>query len=120
MRRHGQTPLGSARARPLPHLRARLAALGGSALQEAEAEPLGALPLLRVLEPAASTVADSTALGRPGMGTSKKRGSANSDYYTRGHYVPGIKVDGMNVLNVREATRFAKAYALTKGAPLPT
>merc|ERR1719171_926230 len=50
-----------------------------------------------------------------GMGTSKGRSSANADYYTRGHYIPGIKVDGMNVLNVREATRFAKAYALTKG-----
>ena len=49
------------------------------------------------------------------MGTSKGRSSANSDYYTRGHYVPGIKVDGMNCLNVREATRFAKAYALEHG-----
>ena len=50
-----------------------------------------------------------------GMGTSKGRSSANSDYFTRGHYIPGIKVDGMNVLNVREATRFAKAHALEHG-----
>ncbi|KAL1519943.1 hypothetical protein AB1Y20_023430 [Prymnesium parvum] len=50
-----------------------------------------------------------------GMGTSKGRSSANSDYYTRGHYIPGIKVDGMNVLNVREATRFAKLHALHNG-----
>ena len=50
-----------------------------------------------------------------GMGTSKGRSSANSDYYTRGHYVPGIKVDGMNCLNVREATRFAKAHVLEHG-----
>ena len=50
-----------------------------------------------------------------GMGTSKGRSSANSDYYTRGHYIPGIKVDGMNVLSVREATRFAKAHVLEHG-----
>jgi len=50
-----------------------------------------------------------------GMGTSKKRGSANDDYYTRGHYVPGIKVDGMNVLAVREATKFVRNYAATEG-----
>jgi len=50
-----------------------------------------------------------------GMGTSKGRSSANPDYYTRGNAVPGIKVDGMNCLNVREATRFAKAHALEQG-----
>ena len=29
--------------------------------------------------------------------------------------MPGIKVDGMNVLSVREAVRFAKAHALEEG-----
>ena len=46
------------------------------------------------------------------MGTSKKRSSANDDYYTRGGYVPGIKCDGMNVLSVRECTKFLKKHAV--------
>ena len=66
-----------------------------------EAEPRRALPLARLLEPAAPTVADSTALGPAGMGV--QAWLANTDYYTRGHYVPGIKVDSMNALAVREA-----------------
>ncbi|KAI8791823.1 pyruvate dehydrogenase E1 component subunit alpha mitochondrial [Biomphalaria glabrata] len=50
-----------------------------------------------------------------GMGTSMARSSASVDYYSRGDYIPGIWVDGMDVLAVREATRFAKDYALKNG-----
>lgn len=49
------------------------------------------------------------------MGTSVSRGSAITEFYTRGDYVPGIRVNGMDVLGVKEATRFAREYALKNG-----
>mmetsp|Transcript_38377 Transcript_38377/g.90163 ORF Transcript_38377/g.90163 Transcript_38377/m.90163 type:complete len:396 (+) Transcript_38377:38-1225(+) len=45
-----------------------------------------------------------------GMGTAKARSSANTDYFTRGVYIPGIKVDGMSVLAVRTAVAHAAAH----------
>lgn len=50
-----------------------------------------------------------------GMGTSAERSSASVDYYTRGDYIAGLRVDGMDVLAVREGIRFARDYVLSKG-----
>lgn len=53
-----------------------------------------------------------------GMGTAASRSSASTEYYTRGDYIPGIWVDGMDVLSVREATRFATDYCRSGRGPI--
>merc|ERR1711887_162602 len=45
-----------------------------------------------------------------GMGTAQDRHSASTEFYKRGDYIPGVHVDGMDILAVREATRFAIDY----------
>ncbi|CAH8500445.1 unnamed protein product [Dicrocoelium dendriticum] len=53
-----------------------------------------------------------------GMGTASHRAAANPAYYTRCDYIPGIWVDGMDVLTVREAVRFARDWCLSGKGPI--
>ncbi len=73
-----------------------------------------------------------------GMGTSQDRASASHEFYTRGDYIPGVRVrtsrkklsrelfidavcvqvDGMDILAVREATKFALDYCAQDKGPL--
>eukprot|EP00760_Papus_ankaliazontas_P025568 PhM_4_TR2788/c0_g1_i1/m.78383/K00161/PDHA, pdhA; pyruvate dehydrogenase E1 component alpha subunit len=50
-----------------------------------------------------------------GMGTAKNRASANYNFFERCDYIPGIKIDGMDALAVKEGTKWAKEYALQHG-----
>jgi pyruvate dehydrogenase E1 component alpha subunit len=53
-----------------------------------------------------------------GMGTSAERSSASTEYYCRGDYLPGIWVDGMDVVAVREATLWAANHVRSGKGPL--
>lgn len=53
-----------------------------------------------------------------GMGTSIERASHNTKFYTRGDLIPGFKIEGQNVLAVREAMRWAKNYCNQGKGPL--
>lgn len=53
-----------------------------------------------------------------GMGTSIDRHSSISDYYKMGNAIPGLRIDGMNVLAVREGMRFAKEYCGAGNGPI--
>ncbi|KAI8812087.1 dehydrogenase E1 component-domain-containing protein [Cladochytrium replicatum] len=55
---------------------------------------------------------------RYGMGTSAHRAAASTKYFTRGDYIPGIRVNGMDVLAVREAARFSREWCITDNGPL--
>ncbi|KAI9376585.1 dehydrogenase E1 component-domain-containing protein [Aspergillus egyptiacus] len=53
-----------------------------------------------------------------GMGTSVERASAMTDYYKRGQYIPGLRVNGMDVLAVLAAMKHGKEYVQAGNGPL--
>lgn len=53
-----------------------------------------------------------------GMGTAANRSSALTDYYKRGQYIPGLKINGMDVLAVKAATQFGKEWCAAGKGPL--
>jgi pyruvate dehydrogenase E1 component alpha subunit len=53
-----------------------------------------------------------------GMGTSAARSSALTDYYKRGQYIPGLKVNGMDVLAVKAAVKYGKDWTVNDNGPL--
>lgn len=53
-----------------------------------------------------------------GMGTSIDRHSSHSDYYQMGNHIPGIRIDGMNVLAVKEGMRFVKDWCGSGNGPM--
>ena len=52
------------------------------------------------------------------MGTSASRSSALTDYYKRGQYIPGLKVNGMDVLAIKAAVQYGREYTVAGNGPL--
>lgn len=52
------------------------------------------------------------------MGTSADRASAMTEYYKRGHYIPGLRVDGMDVLAVFAAVKYGRDFVRKGNGPL--
>ncbi|KAL2109933.1 hypothetical protein VUR80DRAFT_1832 [Thermomyces stellatus] len=53
-----------------------------------------------------------------GMGTAASRSSALTDYYKRGQYIPGLKVNGMDVLAVKAAVKYGTQWTGAGNGPL--
>jgi pyruvate dehydrogenase E1 component alpha subunit len=52
------------------------------------------------------------------MGTSAERSSQNTSFFTRGDQIPGIQANGMDVLAVHQACKFAKEWTTSGKGPL--
>jgi pyruvate dehydrogenase E1 component alpha subunit len=52
------------------------------------------------------------------MGTAANRSSALTEYYKRGQYIPGLKINGMDVLSVMAAVKYGKEHCISGKGPL--
>lgn len=52
------------------------------------------------------------------MGTSSARSSAITEYYKRGQYIPGLKINGMDILAVKAAVEYGKQWCKDDHGPL--
>ena len=66
----------------------------------------------------ASVTDDGVADNKYGMGTAANRAAALTEYYKRGQYIPGLKVNGMDVLAVKAAVQYGKEYNIAGHGPL--
>lgn len=53
-----------------------------------------------------------------GMGTSAARSSASTEYFKRAQYIPGLKVNGMDILATYQASKFARDWTTSGNGPL--
>jgi len=53
-----------------------------------------------------------------GMGTSIDRHSSHSDYYKMGNHIPGLRIDGMNLLAVKQGMAFVRDFCSSGNGPM--